>query len=104
MTMMSGGAWPLGYPPLPPLPPRNGLGTSALVLGIVGLALSWIPVVGYLAFVLGIVATVLGFAGLSRVKKGAADNRGSAIAGAVLGLLTIVASILFYAAWLHALS
>jgi hypothetical protein len=66
--------------------PRNGLGTAALVLGIVGFLLS-IVVLGGL---LGIVAVILGIVALGRVRRGEATNRGSAIAGIVLGALAVL--------------
>ena len=85
MSMYPGG----GYPPPPPPPyanaaygpytaaPRNGMGTTALVLGIVGLLTSW-SVVGGLLFGLGAVAC--GVIGRNRVKEGLADN--AVVAGA----------------------
>ena len=36
--------------------------TAALVCGIVGLCLSWIPLVGFVGLVLGVIAVALGFA------------------------------------------
>src|ERR1700732_5624308 len=72
-----------GYPAPPPLPystqsppaiaPRNGLGTAALVIAIVGLLLCFTVVGGV---VLGIAAVVMGFTGRGRVKQGEAKNGG----------------------------
>jgi len=76
--------------------PRNGLGTAALVLGILGLLLSIIPAIGVLFGVLGLVAVVLGVIGLRRVKRGQATNRGAALTGIITGVLAIVVS----AVWL----
>ncbi|MDX6243529.1 MAG: hypothetical protein QOE76_1252 [Frankiales bacterium] len=70
----------------PVLAPRNGLGTAALVIGILAL-LSGIILVGAL---LGIIAIVLGFAGRARAKRGEATNPGSAMAGILTGLAGIV--------------
>ena len=91
-----------GYPAPPPLPyatpsppaiaPRNGLGTAALVIAIVGLLLCFTVVGGV---VLGIAAVVMGFMGRGRVQQGEADNGGVAIAGVVLGFLSIVAGLVF---------
>jgi hypothetical protein len=69
--------------------PRNGMGTAALVLGIVGLVLALI-VVGGLP---GLIAVVLGVVGLLRVRRGEANNRGVAIAGIVTGALAIVVAV-----------
>jgi hypothetical protein len=68
---------------------RNGAGTAALVLGILGLLTSWLLVGG----VLGLIAVVCGVVGLGRVNRREATNRGSAMAGVVLGLLAVAASI-----------
>ena len=78
------GGWPTG-----PSGPRNGLGTAALVLGIVGLVLA-IPVIGLLP---GIVAVVLGIIGVRRANRGEANNRGVAIAGIVTGALAVVIAV-----------
>lgn len=78
--------------------PSNGLGTAALVLGI-------ISVVGFclygLNIVLGILALIFGIIGLGRAKRGEATNRGMAIAGIITGSVGIVlgAVILGFIAW-----
>jgi hypothetical protein len=63
------------------------LGIAALVVAIIAL----ISVVG--GVVLGIVAVVLGFLGWQRAKRGEATNGGVAIAGIVLGILSIIEAI-----------
>jgi len=65
--------------------PRNGAGTAALVLGIIGV-LTAVFLIGGL---LGLLAIVLGMVALGRVKRNEATNRGSALAGVVLGLLAL---------------
>lgn len=92
-----GGAYPGSYPPPPPQPyagytpppvgPKNGMGVAALVVAIIAL----ISVIG--GVVLGIVAIVLGFLGWQRAKRGEATNGGIAIAGIVLGILSIVEAV-----------
>jgi hypothetical protein len=74
--------------------PRNGIGTAALVLGIIGLALAVVVVGGLLR----LVAVVLGIVALARVRRGEATNRGVAIAGIVTGGLAIVLSGVIIAA------
>ncbi|MBB2990601.1 heme/copper-type cytochrome/quinol oxidase subunit 2 [Mycolicibacterium iranicum] len=89
------GSYPGGYPPPPygaypppvPAAPKNGLGTASLVVGIVSLFTLFGGVV------LGVVAVVLGFLGRGRVARGEATNGGVALAGIVLGALSIVVSI-----------
>ncbi|MCB0950308.1 MAG: DUF4190 domain-containing protein [Mycobacterium sp.] len=76
-----------GYPPPAPAGPKNGLGVASLVVAIIAL----FSLVG--GVVLGVVAIILGFLGHGRVKRGEANNGGIAIAGIVLGALSIVESI-----------
>ncbi len=75
--------------------PRNGLGITALVLGVVAIIAS-ITVIG--GIVLGIIAVVLGFLARSRTKKGHATNGGVALAGIITGALGVVLSIVLVAA------
>ncbi|WP_424570155.1 DUF4190 domain-containing protein [Streptomyces sp. CH-036] len=67
--------------------PNNGLGTAAMVIGI-------ISVVGFclygLNIILGILALIFGIIGLGRAKRGEATNRGMALAGVILGSVGIV--------------
>lgn len=95
--------YPRGYPPPPyggyppqAAAPRNGLGIASLVLAVIGLiavATVFAPIV------LGLVAVVLGIVAHLRVKRGAANNGGVAIAGMVLGGLAIVVGLAFIAIW-----
>lgn len=95
------------YPPPPPQPypgfapppsgPRNGLGTAALALAIIGLLFCWSVVGG---IILGLCAVIIGFVGQGRVRSGQATNGGVAIAGIVLGLLAIVVSLVFIPIWI----
>ena len=91
-------------PPLPPWhpppPPRtNGLAIAALVVGIVGLALCWVPFVG---LGLPVLALGLGAAGLGRA-RGTGPGRGPGLAGVVLGglglLVAVTATIVFVLIW-----
>ena len=84
------GPHPGGYADGTP-PPRNGAGTSSLVLGIVGLvfAVLFFP----LGFVLAVIGLVLGLVGLNRAKRGMATNRGVAVAGTALAILALVVCI-----------
>lgn len=72
---------------------RNGLGVTALILGIIG-ALSGIPLILFwLAGPLGLLSLIFGFVGLSRVKKGQATNKGVALTGTILGALAMILAI-----------
>src|ERR1039458_7705949 len=96
--------YPGGYPPPPPyygypptpIAPKNGLGIASLVLAVIALvsvATVFTPIV------LGAVAVVIGVLGRGRVKRGAANNGGVAIAGIVLGALAIIVGLAFIAIW-----
>ncbi|WEH36148.1 DUF4190 domain-containing protein [Streptomyces sp. AM 4-1-1] len=81
--------------------PANGMGTAALVLGI-------ISVVGFclwgLGIVLGVLALVFGLLGRGRAKRGEANNGGMAIAGVVLGAVGIAVSATFLGFMIWAIS
>lgn len=85
---------PQGPAPTHGLPvARNGMGVTALVLGIIGV-LSGIPMITFwLAGPLGVLALIFGLVGRGRVKKGQATNKGVAITGTVLGVIAILVSI-----------
>ncbi len=70
--------------------PKNGLGVAALVLGILAF-LSGLFIIGGL---FGLVAVVLGFLALRKVKRGEASSRGLPITGIVLGIIGIIAAVL----------
>lgn len=88
-------------PPAPPPPgysggggeprygePSNGMGTAALVCGIIAVVLSFIPGINWFSWPLGILAIVFGAIGWGRANKGRATNKGIAITGLVLGILS----------------
>ncbi|MGN9795765.1 DUF4190 domain-containing protein [Streptomyces sp. NPDC054847] len=77
-----------------PTPARNGLGTAALVLGIIGLVFAIIPFLFWIGTILCLIALILGIVGRGRAKRGEATNKGVALAGTVLGLLGIVVSVI----------
>ena len=83
--------------PHAPQPPqaalRNGLGTAALTLGIIGTVSGLIPFLFWLAGILGVIALVLGLVGRGRVTRGEANNKGVTTTGAVLGLAALVLSV-----------
>ncbi|MFH8760717.1 DUF4352 domain-containing protein [Streptomyces atroolivaceus] len=74
-------------------PARNGLGISALVLGIIGTVSGLIPLFFWLAGILGLIALILGLAGRGRAKRGEATNKGVTTFGAVLGLVSLILSV-----------
>ena len=73
---------------------KNGLGTAALVLGIIAIAGALL--LPQLFYIVAILAIIFGGIGLSRAKKGTADNGtasgwglGLGIAGFMLGIINI---------------
>ncbi|MET9672418.1 DUF4352 domain-containing protein [Streptomyces sp. NPDC006482] len=79
---------------VPPAAPqqvmRNGLGTAALILGIIGTISGLIPLLFWLAGTLGLIALILGLVGKGRVKRGEANNKGVTLTGAILGLASLI--------------
>lgn len=80
-------------PAAPHTPLRNGLGTAALILGIIGTLSGVTMVLFWLAGILGLIALILGLVGKGRVKRGEASNKGVALTGAILGLVSLVLSV-----------
>lgn len=78
---------------------HSGFGTAALVLGIIGAVLSFIPIINNVAFFLGILAVA--FAIVCFAKK---SSTGAAVAGIVLGLLSIIITIVMQASAAKAIS
>jgi len=85
------------YPPqgwAPPSPSKsNGLAIASLIVGVVALALAWIPIINYAAMVLGIIGLVLGGIGIFQ------SHRMMSIAGATLSLVAIVVSFAVFASF-----
>ncbi|THA30466.1 DUF4190 domain-containing protein [Streptomyces sp. A1277] len=72
--------------------PANGMGVASLVLGIIATVAFCMLGLG---IVLGILALIFGLIGRGRVRDGAADNGGVALAGIILGSIGIVVSAAF---------
>jgi len=76
---------------------RNGAATAALVLGIVGIGLGWLPFVVVLGAVAALLAIVFGFVGRRRSNV-TGTGRGFAIAALVMGpigLLVCIVGVVF---------
>ncbi len=67
---------------------KTAFGTVGLVVGIVGICLSFIPIINNAAFVLGALAVIFGI--VTFCKKG---SKGKAIAALILGILAIVITL-----------
>ncbi|MCX4690586.1 DUF4190 domain-containing protein [Kitasatospora purpeofusca] len=78
--------------PMPVSAPRSGLGTAAMVLGIVGSTLSLAVILFWVSWLPALLAVILGAVGLGHVRKGLATNRAAALAGVVLGITGLLVS------------
>lgn len=71
--------------------PSNGVGTAALVVGILAFLLAFplFPVGGFL----GVIAIILGVIGRGKAKRGEATNKGVATAGLALGVVAVLIAV-----------
>ena len=74
---------------------RNGMGVTALVIGVVALVLVLLLLFSPLGALLGLLAVLFGILGLIRANRGEADNRGQAVTGLVTGGLALLLGIFF---------
>lgn len=104
-----GSAWTENFqPPAPPAAPpagaptagapypqamKNALGTTGLVLGIIGCAVGVIPFLFFISGTLGLIGLILGLVGWGRTRKGTASNGKVAVAGVILSLIAIILGI-----------
>lgn len=66
-------------------PQGNGLAVTALVLGIIGLVIGWVPIIGWLIGpILALLAIIFGAVGARKPVK-----KGMAIAGLVMGIIIV---------------
>ncbi|MFC5799907.1 DUF4190 domain-containing protein [Streptomyces formicae] len=79
--------------PMPGPQPRNGMGVTALVLGIVGVALGLVIVLFWMSWLPALLAVVFGLVGLSHARKGLATNRSMALTGVVLGVAGLLIAV-----------
>lgn len=64
----------------------NGMGTSGFILALLGLLLAWVPVAGWILWLLGGIFSLIGLF---------KSPRGLAITGLVLTLITLAIGALF---------
>ena len=92
------GQYPAGqYPPggPPAARRRNGMGTTALVLGVVAIVLVLLLLFSPVGAFLGLLAVLFGILGIMRANRGEADNRGQAVAGLVTGAIALLVGVFF---------
>ena len=71
-----------------PVPKSNGMGTAGFVLALLALFLGWVPVVGWILWVLGLIFSCVG---VFRTTKGLA------IAGLIISLLGVILLLFVFA-------
>lgn len=69
---------------LPVAPDHNSLGKGAFIIGLIGLVLSFVPIIGFVSWILGPLAVLLGLVALRK------PPRSLAIAGIITGGLAIM--------------
>ena len=74
---------------------RNGLATTSLILGILAILIAVLLWGNILAVLLGIAAIITGGIALKQVKDQGTKGKGFAIAGFVMGSLSLVLVFLF---------
>ncbi|MFI1166653.1 DUF4190 domain-containing protein [Streptomyces sp. NPDC020801] len=85
---------PVAYPQTPgygmPMQPSNGMGTTGLVLGIIGVVCSLTFFLWFFGVILGILGIIFGAIGRGKANRGEATNKGAATAGLVCGIVATV--------------
>ena len=73
---------------------KTGFSLASMVLGIIGICLSFIPIVNNVSFILGVLSVI--FAIVSLVKK---SGKAKAIVGLILGILSVVITLSLQNSW-----
>ncbi|GAA4876844.1 DUF4190 domain-containing protein [Saccharopolyspora cebuensis] len=77
--------------PMPAAPPqKNALALTSMILGIIGVVLSFVPVIGMVSWVLGPLAVIFGIIGIRKQ-----IGKGQALAGLITGGIAIVVCIVW---------
>lgn len=71
----------------PPKPDRNALGKAAFIIGLIGLVLSFVPIIGFVSWLLAPLAIIFGLIALKR------PSRSLAIAGIITGAIALFVCI-----------
>lgn len=86
-----GAGQPYGAPQQTPNAlPTSGMAVASLVLGIIGIATSFLPIINNASFFLGILGLIFGIVGIVGIKHGKKKGKGLSIAGIVLSVVAIV--------------
>jgi hypothetical protein len=77
---------------------KVGMAVASMVLGIFTILVFWIPVVGFMGIVTGLLAIVLGAVANGNVNKKPQEfgGKGMALTGLVLGIVALALTVLFW--------
>lgn len=81
----------------------SGLAVAGLVLGILAAVTSFLPIINNLSFFIALVGLILALVALIGAVKGKNSSKGMAIAGVVLGVISIIVVLVTQAAYSSAL-
>lgn len=85
-------------------PSTSGMAIAGLVLGIVAIVTSFLPIINNVSFFLAFVGIILAIVGFVGIRKGKHSGSGIAIAGIVLGILSIIIVLVTQAMFSSALN
>jgi hypothetical protein len=71
----------------------NGLAVAGMVLGIIGLVFCWVPVLGWILALLGL---IFGAVGNGKANKIGGKGKGMALAGLIMGVLGLIIGIALF--------
>ncbi|MFH9223838.1 DUF4190 domain-containing protein [Streptomyces lydicus] len=91
-SSQAGEVRPLPYP-VPTGQPRNGMGITALVLGLVGLVLGMFLILFWISWLPALLALIFGAIGVNQARKGLATNKAMAVSGLVMGILGLLLAV-----------
>ena len=100
------GPQPQFGPPMPYGPQeKNGLGTASFVLGIVAVALAWIPFMFWVSIPAALTGLGLGLGNyFARLRSGRASNNVQTLIGVGLSAAAVIIAILVIIVWAVAVS
>jgi len=78
--------------------PTSGFATASLVLGIISILLGWFPIFGWVFFILAITFAVIA---LKKIDQRLNSGRGLAVAGMILGVVSLIFAIVALISFLH---
>ena len=69
----------------------NGIGVAGFVLALLAFFFGWVPFLGWIMWVLGLVFSAIGISKARRIKKG----MGLSVAGLIISLIGVIIIVVF---------